>query len=156
MNIDDIYWKESLVRVTGKGSKERMVPFGERAAACLKEYLENERPALLGKGNPTRALFISRRGKRLSRKSIWRNYSRLASLFGLPTRVHNLRHSFATEMLRGGAGLRSVQALLGHADLTTTQIYTHVDTSDLRKAHNRYLGALNIDTSTSDTHKEGH
>jgi integrase/recombinase XerD len=114
-----------------------MVPFGGEAASWLKRYVEEGRPALLKSGR-TQALFLGRTGKRLSRKGMWRNYAALAIPLGASSRIHALRHSFATELLEGGADLRSVQELLGHADLATTQIYTHVDQALLRESLKRY------------------
>jgi integrase/recombinase XerD len=145
LNIRDIDFSEGVARVKGKGSKERLAVFGNEAAAWLKRYLEESRPVLSGKrgGNPVgAALFIAKGGKRLSRKGIWKNYARYAMIAGTPSRVHALRHSFATGLLRGGADLRTVQALLGHANLATTQIYTHVDTGLLRENHRKYLPRL--------------
>jgi integrase/recombinase XerD len=97
---------------------------------------------LLAGKKQVKALFVSRRGKRLSRKGIWKNYSLLAVLAGTSSKLHTLRHSFATELLAGGADLRQVQELLGHADIATTQIYTHVDVSLLRENHRKYLPRL--------------
>jgi integrase/recombinase XerD len=91
-----------------------------------------------------RALFISKRGKRLSRKGMWKNYAALAKLAGTGSKIHTLRHSFATELLSRGADLRSVQELLGHADLATTQIYTHVDVSLLRENHRKFMPKLGV------------
>jgi integrase/recombinase XerD len=164
LNIRDIDFSEGVARVKGKGSKERLVVFGNEAAAWLKRYLAESRPVLSSKrvatnGNATNgvttncvttnggnhvkgALFIGKRGKRLSRKGIWKSYARYAVIAGTPSRVHTLRHSFATGLLRGGADLRTVQALLGHANLATTQIYTHVDTGLLRENHRKYLPRL--------------
>jgi integrase/recombinase XerD len=141
LNIRDIYFSEGIVRVRGKGNKERMVPFGGEAALWLKRYLEEGRPSL-AKSSRSAALFLGRTGKRLSRKGIWRNYAALAALMGTSSRVHTLRHSYATELLAGGADLRSVQVLLGHTDLATTQIYTHVDISLLRESLRRYRPKL--------------
>jgi integrase/recombinase XerD len=90
----------------------------------------------------TGAFFLARSGKRLSRKGIWKNYSLLAALAGTSSKLHTLRHSFATALLAGGADLRTVQELLGHANMTTTQIYTHVDVSLLREKHRQYLPKL--------------
>jgi integrase/recombinase XerD len=90
----------------------------------------------------SQAFFVSRQGKRLSRKGIWKNYRTLTAQAGISSRLHTLRHTFATELLAGGADLRSVQELLGHADLATTQIYTHVDSSVLREKHQQYLPRL--------------
>ncbi|GAB1483838.1 site-specific tyrosine recombinase [Treponema sp.] len=141
LDLSDIFFSESLARVRGKGSKERLVPFGGEAASYLHRYLEEARPSL-AKARRSPALFISRNGKRLSRKGIWKNYATLASLSGTSSKLHTLRHSYATELLAGGADLRSVQELLGHADLSTTQIYTHVDADSLRANHRRYLPNL--------------
>lgn len=134
----------SVLRVMGKGSKERMVPVGQRAAEDLDRYVREARPALLrrrGAGmppTPSRWLFVSRRGSRISRKTVWRSFHRYAVLAGLSGKIHTLRHSFATHLLAGGADLRAVQELLGHADIGTTQIYTHVSAEALRKAHATY------------------
>jgi integrase/recombinase XerD len=141
LNIKDIFFTEGIARVLGKGNKERLVPFGEEAAFWLKRYLADARPWLAGKVRSP-ALFIGKTGKRLSRKGIWKNYMKLAVLAGVPSTLHTLRHSYATELLAGGADLRSVQELLGHADITTTQIYTHVDVSLLKESHRRYMPNL--------------
>ncbi|MDR0447353.1 MAG: tyrosine-type recombinase/integrase, partial [Treponema sp.] len=117
--------------------------FGDEASKWLKRYLNEIRPLLAGHRFP-RALFLGRSGKRLSRKGIWKNYSLLAIITGTGSKLHTLRHSFATELLAGGADLRQVQELLGHADLTTTQIYTHVDVSLLRENHRQYLPVLGV------------
>jgi integrase/recombinase XerD len=141
LNIRDIDFSAGVAKVTGKGNKERLVVFGGEAKSALAEYLRESRGELAG---PVRspALFISRRGKRLSRKGIWKNYTRFAAIAGTGSHLHALRHSFATELLSGGADLRSVQELLGHADLSTTQIYTHVDVSLLRESHRKFMPAL--------------
>jgi integrase/recombinase XerD len=143
LNLQDLDLPGGVARVTGKGNKERLVVFGPEALSWLKRYLHEARPELAGKRRSS-ALFISRTGKRLSRKGIWKNYTRFAALAGTGSRLHTLRHSFATEMLAGGADLRSVQELLGHADLATTQIYTHVDVSLLRESHRRYMPKLGL------------
>lgn len=142
LNLRDIDIKGGVAKVRGKGNKERLVLFGDEACARLKIYLEEARPKLAGAVNKSPALFIGRNGKRLSRKGIWKNYAKHAMLAGTSSRVHTLRHSFATSLLAGGADLRTVQELLGHADLSTTQIYTHVDTAILRENHRRYLPRL--------------
>jgi integrase/recombinase XerD len=141
LNLGDIFFAEGIARVLGKGNKERLVVFGDEAEAWLKRYVEEVRP-VLAKGRQSPALFISRTGKRLSRKGIWKNYAGITAQIGMSSRIHSLRHSFATELLSGGADLRSVQELLGHADLATTQIYTHVDNSLLKDSHRRYLPKL--------------
>ncbi len=124
------------MRVMGKGSRERLVPVGERATAMLQRYLAEARPILARAGRPADALFLGRLGRKLSRKTVWRSFKRLAALAGLDGTAHTLRHSFATHLLSGGADLRSVQELLGHADIATTQIYTHVSQDALRRVHN--------------------
>jgi integrase/recombinase XerD len=141
LNLGDIFFSEGVARVLGKGSKERLVVFGAEAGTWLKRYIEEARPALAG-GRRTDALFIGRTGKRLSRKGMWKNYAGITAQIGMSSHLHSLRHSFATEMLSGGADLRSVQELLGHADMATTQIYTHVDNAMLRENHRRYLPKL--------------
>jgi len=162
MNVRDVDFGEGIARVRGKGSKERVAVFGSEASAWLRRYLDESRPALArgggaagsgaasgsgafggaGRGSGPAALFIGKSGKRLSRKGIWKNYAKYAALAGAGSRVHALRHSFATGLLQGGADLRTVQALLGHSDLSTTQIYTHVDASLLKESHRRYLPRL--------------
>jgi integrase/recombinase XerD len=141
LNTGDVFLSKSLARVAGKGSKERLVVFGPDAVFWLKKYMGESRPKLSGMRS-SKALFVSRNGKRLSRKGIWKNYRSLAIQAGLSSKLHTLRHTFATELLSGGADLRSVQELLGHADITSTQIYTHVDTARLRDSHRKYLPAL--------------
>lgn len=141
LDLIDLSFGESLARVRGKGGKERLVPFGSQAARFLREYLDQARP-LLAKAKRSPAVFLNRNGSRISRKGIWKNYAAVASIAGTGSKLHTLRHSFATELLGGGADLRSVQELLGHADLNTTQIYTHVDVASLRSNHARYLPHL--------------
>ncbi|MDR0452680.1 MAG: tyrosine-type recombinase/integrase [Treponema sp.] len=141
LNVGDIFLSEGIARVTGKGDKERLVVFGAEAEQWLKRYLGESRPGLV-RSRRVPALFLGRGGRRLSRKGIWKNYAALTAQLGMSSRLHSLRHSFATELLAGGADLRSVQELLGHVDLATTQIYTHVDNSMLRENHSRYLPKL--------------
>jgi integrase/recombinase XerD len=139
LNIDDCFFSEAVIRVTGKGNKERLVPFGSAAEESLRRYLAQGRPAFLKAGRKSDALFLNRCGRRLGRKGIWKNYAALAARLGESSKLHALRHSFATELLLGGADLRSVQELLGHADISTTQIYTHLAVSNLEEAHKKYL-----------------
>jgi integrase/recombinase XerD len=137
--LGDVRVDPGLVRVLGKGSKERLVPVGEVALEKLRVYLENGRPALL-KSKSNRALFVSSRGRRMSRTAFWlllKGYARKAGI-AKTVSPHRLRHSFATHLIEGGADLRSVQAMLGHADIGTTQIYTHVDGKRLREVHRKY------------------
>jgi integrase/recombinase XerD len=141
LNLQDLVLNEGVARVLGKGNKERLVVFGPESASWLKRYLGEVRSLFMG-NRRSPAFFVSRKGKRLSRKGIWKNYQTLAAQAGIRSRLHTLRHTFATELLAGGADLRSVQELLGHADLATTQIYTHVDSSYLRQEHRQYLPKL--------------
>ncbi|MDR0411397.1 MAG: tyrosine-type recombinase/integrase [Treponema sp.] len=146
LNIHDVDFAEKVARVWGKGDKERLVVFGETAEFWLQRYIQEVRRGFAARvkkqrGMSSQALFLSRNGKRLSRKSMWRNYEIVARLGGYSSKLHTLRHTFATELLAGGADLRSVQELLGHTDLATTQIYTHVN-SRLRESHKRYLSNL--------------
>ena len=141
LDVQDILLSEGVARVRGKGSRERLVIFGPDAATWLSRYINEVRP-LFVKHRRIPAFFVSRSGSRLSRKGIWKNYKSLAAMAGIDSKLHTLRHTFATEMLSGGADLRSVQELLGHADLATTQIYTHVDSSFLRENHRQYLPQL--------------
>ncbi|MDR2795601.1 MAG: tyrosine-type recombinase/integrase [Spirochaetaceae bacterium] len=142
LNVDDCFFSEAVIRVTGKGRKERLVPFGSAAEDTLRRYLALGRPLLLKPGRKSEALFLSRLGRRLGRKGIWKNYAALAARNGTSSKLHTLRHSFATELLSGGADIRSVQELLGHADISTTQIYTHVAVSALEDAHKKYMPVL--------------
>ncbi|GHV51049.1 tyrosine recombinase XerD [Spirochaetia bacterium] len=141
INVRDLDFSEGIARVKGKGNKERIVVFGPEAADWLKRYLAESRPLIAGHRHSP-ALFIGKSGKRLTRKGIWKNYTRFTATAGTGSHLHTLRHSFATEMLAGGADLRSVQELLGHADLVTTQIYTHVDVSMLRENHRKFMPKL--------------
>ena len=141
LNAEDLFLSKNIARVTGKGNKERLVLFGPDAAFWLKRYMTEARPELSGRRNG-RALFVNKNGKRFSRKGIWKNYTALAIQAGLSSKLHALRHTFATELLAGGADLRSVQELLGHAEISTTQIYTHVDSGRLRDSHRKYLPRL--------------
>ena len=142
LNIKDIDIESGFAKVRGKGGKERLTLFGGEAASLLTQYLETARPALAGKADKTEALFIRGGGKRLSRKGIWKNYVKYTLNSGVSSRIHTLRHSFATSLLSGGADLRTLQELLGHADLSTTQIYTHVERSMLKDNHRRFLPKL--------------
>lgn len=127
------------VRVLGKGCKERLVPFGEVARERLDSYLSRSRPLLL-KGRTSPFLFVTSRGTAMTRLRFWQIIQEVCLCQGISKRVspHSLRHSFATHLVENGADLRSVQMMLGHADIATTQIYTHVDGSRLKAAHKKY------------------
>lgn len=137
--VPDIWFDEALIRVLGKGSKERLVPIGRRALGAAALYGREIRPAL-DKGKTQGRFFLNARGQPLSRVGAWGIIKRSATRAGIKKRVtpHTLRHSFATHLLEGGADLRAVQEMLGHADLSTTQIYTHVDRDYLRSVHKSY------------------
>jgi integrase/recombinase XerD len=139
LDLDRVNMLVGTLLVRGKGDKERVVPMGEYAIETLQSYLRSGRPAL-AKGKPSKALFLNRRGKRISRQAVWKILKAYASRAGLRESIspHMLRHSFATHMLEGGADLRAIQELLGHADISTTQIYTHVASSRLKEIHRKY------------------
>jgi integrase/recombinase XerD len=137
LTADRVFLAESAVRVLGKGARERLVPIGDRAKRQLETYLSQSRPRLASR-TPAAALFIGRGGRMLSRKTVWKIFKKLALKAGLEGKVHSLRHSFATHLLQGGADLRSVQELLGHADIGTTQIYTHVSQEVLKRTHEEF------------------
>jgi integrase/recombinase XerC len=136
LDLDNVNLDSREIRVWGKGSKERVVLMGEIADSALKDYLENGRPQMVA-GKPTDALFLNRDGQRLSQRSVQKMLIRYAAMAGIDKKVypHLLRHTFATHMLDGGADLRVVQELLGHANLSTTQIYTHVTRGRVKKAY---------------------
>lgn len=139
IGLGDFKAERALVLLRGKGSKERMVPLGSKARHYLKRYLAELRPSLVVSPTQDR-LLLSRRGAPLSRVALWKIVTTAAKLAGLdkPVYTHLLRHSFATHLLQGGADLRTVQELLGHANLTTTQRYTHVDAKRLVEVHRRF------------------
>jgi integrase/recombinase XerC len=138
MNLEDIDLLSDQVKVRGKGRKERIVPVGSRAVLALRRYLNLREPLVARPGSDRRALFVSRRGKRLAPRSIQRIVHRMFDAIGGDgLRVHSLRHTFATHMLDAGADLRSVQELLGHASLSTTQVYTHTSVERLKKVYNQ-------------------
>ncbi len=140
LRLGDLDLKAGTARCLGKGSKERQVPLGSSAVAALVSYLEHDRP-ILGKGRAiTRHVFITKSGKPLSRVDLWQIVKRHCRSAGLRGDVspHTLRHSFATHLLAGGADLRAVQEMLGHASIATTQIYTRVELSRLREVHTRF------------------
>lgn len=135
IRLDDLILAESFIRVFGKGSKERLVPVGEIALSWVTRYVETIRPSLVQKGKGDDYLFLSMKGRPLTREAVFiilRSYVNSANI-NKTVSPHTFRHSFATHLLEGGADLRSVQEMLGHADITTTQIYTHLDREYLRE-----------------------
>ncbi len=139
LKVENVNFSVGYVRCIGKGSKERIVPIGKKAQEAIAKYLEGVRPRL-ARQTSTAHLFLSRLGKKISRQSIWKLIQRYADLAGIKKIVkpHTLRHSFATHLLEHGADLRSVQEMLGHADISTTQIYTHVDRERLKTVHQQF------------------
>ena len=138
LKVANLHLDERLILVHGKGDKERLVPFGDRAYEKILLYLNEVRPELV-KGRNVAELFVNYRGEPISRKGVWKRFQELEALSGVEAKVHTLRHSFATHLLQGGADLRSVQELLGHSDLSTTTIYTHVTDKQLEDAHEKYF-----------------
>lgn len=139
LRVRDLSLDEGLARVFGKGAKERLVPVGQPAVRALRVYLRDLRPEL-EKGRGGGVVFLNARGRPLSRMGVWRILRGHVERAGIARRVtpHTLRHSFATHLLEGGADLAAVQEMLGHADISTTQIYTHVDREYLRDVHRQY------------------
>lgn len=140
VRVDDVNLDGGYLTATGKGSRQRLVPMGAHAVIWVRRYLADGRPRLVRRGQPV-ALFLNRAGRALSRQSVWLLIKRSARAAGVPTRAvspHTMRHSFASHLLEGGADLRSVQAMLGHADISTTQIYTHLSSSAVREMYRRF------------------
>jgi len=138
LNSEDVNTTEGYIRCMGKGAKERIVPLYPQAMVALQTYVQNGRTQLLKAPAAENALFLNQRGERLTRQGLWLIIKEYARRVGITFEVtpHTLRHSFATHMLSGGADLRNVQVLLGHANVTTTQIYTHVSNERLREVYN--------------------
>jgi integrase/recombinase XerD len=139
LGVRDVMLQDHLVRVFGKGAKERLVPIGRRAIGAIATYLRELRPAL-EKGEGKGILFLNARGLPLSRMGAWKILRKYVTKSGItkPVSPHTLRHSFATHLLEGGADLRAVQEMLGHVDISTTQIYTHIDREYLRSIHKQF------------------
>ena len=141
LKLPDVRLEQGFCICRGKGDKERIVPLGRRSIEAVKRYLAEERPALVqAQKVPASWLLLSRRGQRLRRERIWELMKRYALRIGAPDSIspHTMRHSFATHLLAGGADLRQVQEMLGHASISTTQIYTHVDHTRLKKVHQQF------------------
>jgi integrase/recombinase XerD len=139
LTMNSINWQVGFLIVMGKGSKERIVPVGKTAYDCTKLYVDRARPKLM-QGKSTDMLFLNRFGGKFTRQGFWKMVVRYAKKAGLQKKVHphTFRHSFASHLLEGGADLRTVQVMLGHADISTTQIYTHITRDRLKEIHRKY------------------
>ncbi len=140
LKISSLYFSEEIIRVTGKGSKERLVPIGRSAVKWTEEYIKTSRTILKRGIKSENYVFLNSRGSKLSRMGVWKivdRYSREAEI-NKEVHPHTFRHSFATHLLEGGADLRAVQEMLGHADISTTQIYTHVDREYIKQEHKQF------------------
>lgn len=140
LKVNDLFFDDEIIRVFGKGSKERLIPIGSSAIEWVGEYLKKSRPLLMKKSKSENNLFLNSRGSKLSRMGVWKIIDRYVKEAGIEKDVHphTFRHSFATHLLEGGADLRAVQEMLGHADISTTQIYTHVDRDYIKQVHKQY------------------
>ncbi|QOR65349.1 site-specific tyrosine recombinase XerD [Cytobacillus suaedae] len=140
LNIEDVHLEMGFIRCTGKGNKERIVPLGKVAKEAIYNYIERGRSELLKNDDSSQALFLNHRGQRLTRQGFWKNLRQIASSANVKNELtpHTLRHSFATHLLENGADLRAVQEMLGHADISTTQIYTRVTKTRLKDVYNTY------------------
>jgi len=140
LKLTSIRWDEELLRIIGKGNKERIVPLGGKLSCMLREYIDEDRPQYANKGKSHGVVFLNSRGTSLSRMAIWKILKKPSSIIGFKKKVspHTLRHSFATHLLEGGADLRIVQELLGHSDISTTQIYTHLDKTHLKEVYKEF------------------
>ena len=140
LKISDLFFDEEIIRVFGKGSKERLVPIGSSAIKWTKEYLTKSRPLLAKKAKSENVVFLNNRGSKLSRMGVWKIVDHYVKEAGIQKEVHphTFRHSFATHLLEGGADLRAVQEMLGHADISTTQIYTHIDRDYIKQVHKQF------------------
>ncbi|MBU8605262.1 site-specific tyrosine recombinase XerD [Bacillus safensis] len=139
LTLADVHLTMGFIRCFGKGRKERIVPIGEAAASAIEEYIEKGRSKLLKK-QPSDALFLNHHGKKMSRQGFWKNLKKRAIEAGIQKELtpHTFRHSFATHLLENGADLRAVQEMLGHADISTTQIYTHVTKTRLKDVYHKF------------------
>ncbi|MBE3568639.1 MAG: site-specific tyrosine recombinase XerD [Bacillales bacterium] len=140
LNVDDLHLKMGFLRCIGKGNKERIIPVGKTALHVLDQYLQYGRPNMQSKKYRTDALFLNHHGNRLTRQGFWKILKGLAKKANIEKELtpHTLRHSFATHLLENGADLRAVQEMLGHADISTTQIYTHVTKTRLREVYSKF------------------
>jgi len=137
LKISDLFFEDEVIRVFGKGSKERIIPIGQSAIYWINEYLKSSRPLLEKKMKSQNYVFLNKRGTKLSRMWIWKIFNFYANQAGIKKEIHphTFRHSFATHLIERGADLRAVQEMLGHADISTTQIYTHIDREYIKQVH---------------------
>jgi len=140
LRVSDLFFNDEVIRVFGKGSKERVVPVGSSAIHWVNEYLLKSRPFLEKKSKSGNVLFLNNRSTKLSRMGVWKIIDKYTKEAGIEKKVHphTFRHSFATHLLEGGADLRAVQEMLGHADISTTQIYTHIDRDYIKQVHKEF------------------
>ena len=137
LKINDLLFENEVIRVLGKGSKQRIVPIGRSAVKYVTEYLQKSRPSLVKSVKSENYIFLNIRGTKLSRMGVWKIFDRYIKEAKIEKEVHphTFRHSFATHLLEGGADLRAVQEMLGHSDISTTQIYTHIDREFIKQVH---------------------
>lgn len=140
LDLGDVHLTMGFIRCIGKGNKERIIPLGNSAAAAIQNYIDKGRPKFVSKKYKDEALFLNHHGKRLTRQGFWKILKRLTGEAGIEKELtpHTLRHSFATHLLENGADLRAVQEMLGHADISTTQIYTHVTKTRLKDVYSQF------------------
>ena len=140
IKISDLFFDDEVIRVFGKGSKERIIPIGRSAIMWTNKYLKESRVLLMKKTKSENYLFLNNRGTKLSRMGVWKIVNRYVKEAGMEKEIHphTFRHSFATHLLEGGADLRAVQEMLGHADISTTQIYTHIDRDYIKQVHKEF------------------
>ena len=140
LKLSSLYFNEEIIRVFGKGSKERLVPIGQSAIKWTETYIKFSRPLLIKGIKSENYLYLNSRGSKLSRMGIWKIVDKYSKEADIKKEVHphTFRHSFATHLLEGGADLRAVQEMLGHADISTTQIYTHIDREYIKQEHKQY------------------
>jgi integrase/recombinase XerD len=140
LKLSDLFLQDEVIRVLGKGSKERLIPIGSSAIKWVNHYIKNSRSLLMKISKSENHVFLNSRGSKLSRMGIWKIIDRYVKEAGIKKEVHphTFRHSFATHLLEGGADLRAVQEMLGHADISTTQIYTHIDRDYIKQVHKQF------------------
>jgi integrase/recombinase XerD len=140
LKLSDLFLQDEVIRVLGKGSKERLIPIGSSAIKWVNNYIKNSRPLIMKISKSENHVFLNSRGSKISRMGIWKIIDRYVKEAGIKKEVHphTFRHSFATHLLEGGADLRAVQEMLGHADISTTQIYTHIDRDYIKQVHKQF------------------